>query len=139
MENDYQTELAQICEQNGGVLIPEKVVEFARNKNTALHSRFDWDDTSAAHQWRLQQAREIIRVCVQYVPALNRTERVYVSLPSDRLVGGGYRRLVEVMKGDSRHELLESAKKEMESFVKRFHELEELSDVINPMKSALAA
>lgn len=64
-----------------GRIDPDNVVEFARNPETALHSRFDWDDSSAAHQHRLWQARQVIRVYVKTMPVgdnLNRPTRVYV-------------------------------------------------------------
>lgn len=41
-------------------LTPEAVVEEAKNPESPLHHIFDWDDTVAAHKWRLQQARVLI-------------------------------------------------------------------------------
>lgn len=44
-----------------GLLKPEAVVRAARNKESPLHRLFEWDDKKAAHAWRLEQARELIR------------------------------------------------------------------------------
>lgn len=42
------------------VLLPADVVKVARDPKHPLHKRFDWDDTKAAHKWRLRQARDLI-------------------------------------------------------------------------------
>lgn len=54
--------------QREGMLTPQIVVEDARPVTSQLHDRFEWDDAQAAEQYRLEQARELIRsVKVQYV------------------------------------------------------------------------
>ena len=53
-------------EDEDGLIQPEKVVEAASNPESPLHRYFEWDDSEAAHQWRLQQARRlIVRVVVR--------------------------------------------------------------------------
>ncbi len=42
------------------VLLPADVVKAARAEDHPLHKKFDWDDTKAAHKWRLSQARDLI-------------------------------------------------------------------------------
>jgi len=42
------------------VLLPSDVVKAARVPSHPLHKRFDWDDTKAAHKWRILQARNLI-------------------------------------------------------------------------------
>jgi hypothetical protein len=44
-----------------GSLTPELVVEDARPKNSPLHDYFCWNDTKAAHLYRLSQAGLLIR------------------------------------------------------------------------------
>jgi len=53
--------LRTLHEANGGNLEPEAVVEDARDKNSPLHSMFEWNDRKAAQIQRLDRAREIIR------------------------------------------------------------------------------
>lgn len=43
-----------------GALTPENIVTAAHNSDCVLHKLFEWDDSTAAHQFRLQQARNII-------------------------------------------------------------------------------
>jgi hypothetical protein len=49
-------------ETKDGKLDPETVVAAAENVKSPLHHLFTWDDSEAARQWRLEQARSIIRL-----------------------------------------------------------------------------
>ena len=54
--------LALITKENGGMLTPQSVVEYARNNpDTILYECFEWDDVSAAEKHRIEQARTLIR------------------------------------------------------------------------------
>ena len=44
-----------------GVLTPAAVVDDARPEDAPLHSRFEWDDSVAGEQYRMVQARQLIR------------------------------------------------------------------------------
>lgn len=43
------------------VVKPEDVVEAAKAETSPLHCFFDWNDTTAAHKYRLKQARGLLR------------------------------------------------------------------------------
>lgn len=45
-----------------GTLTPEAVLADAADPESVLHDCFEWDDTKAAHQYRLDQARSLIRI-----------------------------------------------------------------------------
>ena len=47
--------------EKDGRLTPEKVVQAAKNSKSPLHEFFDWDNDHAAGQWRIEQARRLIR------------------------------------------------------------------------------
>ena len=129
-------ELAEIAARDG-TLKPEAVVAFAQDPNTALHSQFEWDDTKAGHQFRLEQARKVIRVRVRVLPQSNEPVRCYVSLPSDRREGQGYRTLVSVMSDeDRRQELLNMALAEAQQFKRKYEHLSELGDVFSAIDQA---
>ena len=49
-----------IIDQHGGVT-PEILLQEATKKRSVLHSCFEWDDTVAAQNYRLDQARYILR------------------------------------------------------------------------------
>jgi len=137
-ENLVRRELASLAEKNGGILRPESVVEFARDENTALHSRFEWSNTKAAHEYRLWQARHLIKVIVQYEPRVESNVQVYVSLPLDRKEeGGGYRRMVDVLSDSQRRsQMLEAALAELDVFQRKYALLKELADVFTAARKA---
>jgi len=137
-------ELTRIVERHGGVLRPEDVVDEARDPRSPLHDQFDWDDSEAAHKWRLHQARNLIRVCVRYVETPDRERkpcRVFVSLTTDRVSnGGGYRALDDVLRVKStREQLLEDAMREAEAFARKYAMLSELAEVHAAISRALAS
>lgn len=47
-----------------GKVAPSQIVEAARDENSPLHQVFEWDDTIAAQEHRLLQARQLIRTVV---------------------------------------------------------------------------
>jgi|SRR3954469_11086529 hypothetical protein len=46
---------------NRGKLTPQNVVEEASPEGHPLHSHFEWDDSIAGHEFRIIQARQLIR------------------------------------------------------------------------------
>lgn len=130
--------LAEIAEQNNGVLQVDAVIEAARPASSPLHSKFTWDDTEAAHKWRQEQARALIRVTVHMLPVSNDAVRVFVSLTTDQKeAGGGYRQLISVMsKKELREQLLADAHADMERFRQKYRHLSELAEVIEAMTRA---
>lgn len=60
-----------------GRLTPRDVIDYARPDDSPLHEYFEWDDSIAADQYRLYQARKLIaRVEVNYT-----TENIKFSVP----------------------------------------------------------
>lgn len=70
--------LEQLRSVASGELTPERVVGDARNPNSPFHPLFEWNENEAAHQYRLVQARALIRaVVVRYrASADGQTKRV---------------------------------------------------------------
>jgi hypothetical protein len=128
-------ELERIAKEHGGCLRPENVVTEARVVKSPLHSWFTWENTEAAHQWRLYQARQLIRVVVTYAETPDKTpSRVFVSLTPDRPAGNGYRSTVSVMSNEEhRKQLLADALDEMDRFKAKYAALQELAGVFRAM------
>lgn len=130
-------ELRRLTKEGGGVLNPVAVVESARDESSPLHDRFTWDDSEAAHQYRLEEARRLIRVHVELLTPESDPSPVWVSLKSDQESGGGYRPLVRVLSNaEQREELLAQAKDDMRRFAAKYRMLKELAEVIAAMKKA---
>ena len=65
-KNKIAEELKKIQDADGR-LTPDAVIEAAQDENHPLHDRFDWNDSTAAHNWRRQQARQLIQsVKIEY-------------------------------------------------------------------------
>lgn len=126
-----KVELLRIAQSHGGLLRPADVVQAARPSTSILHPHFEWDDTEAAEKYRLNQARALIRVTVEYIaPGRSGPDRVFVSLSPDRSFGRGYRTIVSVLSdSDMRAQLLADAITELETFRRKYARLNELSEV----------
>lgn len=59
--------------RKSGRLTPELVVRDAEDARSPLHSQFEWDDSKAAEQYRLEQARDLIRSVELKVTTTNYT------------------------------------------------------------------
>jgi hypothetical protein len=90
-------ELNKIATAHGGHATAEQVVAAAAPADHALHLQFEWDDGAAGHQWRVRQARTLLRVTVYMRKPDDGRVRipVFTSLPSDRGTNG-YRRTEDV-------------------------------------------
>ena len=137
----YLQELETIAAANNGLLRAADVIAFAVDESTALHSRFTWDDDEAAHQYRLYQARNLIRVTVSMLPRVKQEYRAFVSLKSDRYSGdgGGYRVTANVLSSKERRaELLENALEDLEVFQQKYRMLTELAPVFGAASQVAA-
>jgi translation initiation factor 2 alpha subunit (eIF-2alpha) len=56
-----ENRLQNICDENHGRITPELTVLDAADKDSPLHSLFEWDNAKAGHQHRLDQARQLLR------------------------------------------------------------------------------
>ena len=147
MKDTILTELETIRQRHGGLLRPADVERFARSPRTALHNQFTWDNDIAGYQYRLWEARQLIRVTVSVIPGTNRTYRTFVSMMGDRTKGGGGYRIVATMLSteEGRQRLLDEALEELEVFRRKYRGLKELAgifsamDKIKPSKKAAKA
>jgi hypothetical protein len=132
-KEQVKAELELIRIQSGGVLQAEDVVAYAKDPDTALHQEFEWDDNAAAHQFRLEQARRVIRLSITVVRNVDEERPVpmYVSLIPDRAkTGGGYRPFVDVMTDDDhRAQLLKQALGEFNRVRRKYEHLVELAPI----------
>lgn len=66
--------LAELEKKGKGILTPQAVVDDAEKPGSPLHDQFEWNNTKAAYEFRLDQARALI-VTVKYI---FRTEKTTV-------------------------------------------------------------
>lgn len=134
---DYRQELELIRVKNKGLLCPHDVVKFARDPKTALHDKFTWDDTKAAEEYRLWEARTLIRVAVIVEENTSEEIRAYVSMTDSRGKEGGYRAMVEVMDNKAlRDRMLQDALDDLNFFRNKYNSIRKILD-INPVFVAI--
>ena len=122
-----------------GELTPEDVLADARNPNSPLHPFFEWDDSAAAEQYRLKQARGLIRsVVAVYVseerPAVR--TRAYVHIPEKG--AKHYRDAGEAMsRTKTRQMVLQRAFAELSAWRQRYKELSEFAALFEVVDEVL--
>lgn len=130
--------LKELASQKGGRLSPKDVVNAARPIKSPIHDRFEWDNTKAAEQYRLEQAKHLIRVTIELMPTPKRGEvkvRTLCSLSSDRGSGKSYRVTEDVMSDEElRKIMLRDALDELQSFERKYACLTELAAVFTAIK-----
>jgi len=95
-----------ILESGKTYIQASEVVEMAVDPECPLHSYFLWDDSEAAHRYRLFQARQLIRsITIVNEAAPDVLIRLMVSVPEDRGVNG-YQLMTEAMKNPAARESL---------------------------------
>lgn len=135
MPVDAQTagnELQRIYERDG-VIEPETVVEESKIPSAPLHSCFEWDDEKAAHEYRITQARGIIRAIVSVDETEQSPEtRAFVSVERE------YHPVSVVIRNPEKRDiLLQNALNELHWFEKKYNSLCELSGVFSAIKEVI--
>lgn len=125
--------LELLREKCKGELTPGDVVNDARNPNSPLHPFFEWDDCVAAEQYRLQQARGLIRAVVAiYVsddnPAVRQKAYVHIREPG----ANHYRETQHALSQQkTREAVLRRAWEELVQWRKRYADLKEFADLVD--------
>jgi hypothetical protein len=132
-------ELTRIAAENGGRLEPKPVVEAARKRSSAMHTLFEWRDQVAADKYRLDQARELIRIIrIENTDKPDEpARRAFLNVQDN---GHSYRTVDEVL-GSSKLQLavLIAAERELNAFEQRYSELAEICSYVRQARQQLAA
>ena len=125
--NFHKADAQKVGEEIGESPTPESVLEKARDENTELHKCFEWDDSVAAEKYRLNQARNIIRLLV--IKGTEETEhpvRVF-QISSEPQV---YRPITHFVQDLDEHaKLVQRVKGELLAITNRYTQLAELEEV----------
>lgn len=123
--------------QGRGPLTAEAVLQDAENERSPLHAAFQWDDTEAAQQWRLEQARSLIRsvVVIRHELPDNPAVRAFVNIgpvsdAENDADGGDYIDLDSAMRHpELREQVVGRALAEANSWSERYRHLSELGQI----------
>lgn len=123
----------------GGKLTPSQVVKAAEPEDAALHGAFEWDDSVASHEYRLIQARRLIRAIVVVSDETKLPESIFVHVPDLETKEGKYVRLDLVTEDVGEYErALTEAQSFLDSAERRFNELRQLAEAKGGKAEALA-
>lgn len=128
------------CERlrSDGRLTPRNLVDESRPEDAPLHKCFEWDDTTAAEKWRETQAAYIIRsveVVIEQSPTPTRAFVATVSDGNRRYESIGY----VLRDSDGRDALLDSARRELLAFRRKYQTLHELADVFDAIEGVIGS
>ena len=135
-------ELARLHEN--GRVTAEDFVEAAKPKSSPIHEVLEWNDKVAGHEYRLIQARTVIRAVVRVRsdgPKRLPPQTLMVHVPDRSINKSGYytyqdERLVE--NSDEYALALTELKRKLDSAESSFHELRRLSEGRGDKSEALA-
>ena len=129
------TKCYEEIQQIGEEVKPEQVLNKARDEKSELHKCFEWNDSSAAEKYRLNQAREVIR----HLIVIHRDDedtgkepiQFRVMMKNERDRDSGYKQTVVMVRDEDEYrKLLEQAYAELHCFKKKYSCLSELSEIL---------
>ena len=130
----YKADAQKVAEEIGfGKFTPMEVLEKAKDETTELHKCFEWNDSIAAEKYRLEQAKNIIRMLVykkenkeqQVVRYYAKTETKHVYQPTKQFL----------VQEDEYQGLLRRALAELEAFKNKYHTLTELESIFEALET----
>lgn len=129
-------------ERRHGEITPESLLDTARGKGHPLHRFFEWDDTSAAAAYRLDQARKLIRsieIVIEHdnKPPVHVRAFVHIDAQTDDAEDSGrYVGTIRAMTApDLRQQVVDRALGELESWRRRYEAYAELATIFRAIDS----
>lgn len=140
--------LEMLRARHGGMLTAAIMRDDARSKGSPLHDLFDWNDSTAAEQHRLDTARKIIGSLIQIQVETDDPVRYYARVviededeDEEREEGEesekkiGYIGMREAMsRVDLREQVLATALSELAAFERKYKHLSELAEVFGALR-----
>lgn len=131
MNKDVLKEILNKLKTEKSNVKPEDLLELARSETSPIHQYFDWNDTTAAEQYRLWQARQLIAtVKVEWE---GKEKNLYWNATiTDEESDRAYFSLEETLSDEKLHlQVLKMAIKELKYFQDKYDHIKELQGIIN--------
>jgi hypothetical protein len=133
--------LARLSHENDGVIAARDVVAEARVASSPLHEFFEWDDSAAAREHRLHQAKKLVKAVVVQVPDSDVELPAFSAVANDEKKKRGIAGHEEAfapagtpktftMPLKTRRDSLEEARRDLEKFRRAYAALDELGPVM---------
>ena len=118
-----------------GSLKPEYVIAEASKARHPLHASFNWDNTDAAHKYRLLQAGDMIR-CLAVIITDGKTEhetRAYLNVKIETMEKGYHPTRVVMSDAEGREYVVRKALKRFQALRTEYNHLKELAGVFRAL------
>lgn len=116
-----------------GQLTPHDVVQEASRESSALHSYFEWDDSKAAVEYRLSQARALVAAVVLIQSddyEIKKPIRAFVNISYED--SNSYESVIEVMGNmELRERVLDSLEADMQRQKEKLETFTELAEIVD--------
>jgi hypothetical protein len=128
--------IMDIKQKHGGTVSPDAIVEEASDKKHVLHKLFTWDNSVAAHKYRLQEAGSLLRAIEITYSELPQQPRRAFEVTLKKRSGSDSQRTVyataeEAAADPATHSaLIAEAVRTLMAWRSRFRYLQELSHLI---------
>ena len=139
-KQEYAQTVGELCEElerSVEGLSPRTLLDASRDESAPTHSLFEWDDTKAAENWRLEQASQMIRN-LRVVRTDDKQEREAMRDKGFVVTPGRQSAYVSLdtalHKEEYRNFLIEQAKRDCETFEAKYRRVNELAEVIIAME-----
>jgi hypothetical protein len=117
-----------------GRILPEDVVEAASEVSSPIHNNFEWDDTKAAHEHRIWQARQLITYKFKVEGETKQQFYNVKVVVNSEPVQGYFTKEKVLSEREMYLHLLKEAVGEIKYWEKKYEEIKELGGVINNEK-----
>ena len=130
----YKADAQKVADEIGDEKItPQEILEKARDEDSELHKCFEWNDSIAAEKYRLEQARNILRMLVyegkskeeKPLRLYMKTETTHEYQPTKQFL----------IQQDEYQGLLKRALAELEAFKRKYRTLTELDSIFEAMET----
>lgn len=124
--------LQYLMKRNGNALTADVIVDDAKVLGSPLHNLFEWDDTAAAIKYRERQARDLlvsVRILVEEDDGEEEPYRAFVNIIDDKIGSVYVDSVTAVCIDEYREQLLSRAVREINAWLGRYHELQELAEL----------
>ena len=126
----------QKAEELFGKITAENVLKIAQDQNSEIHNLFEWDDSNAAHNYRLVQARQIINNIE--VKVISNNEPYYIpAFEISKNDGKPQYKLVETMSIDERKRVIDNTIESINSLKNKLAIYKSLGKAIYFLDSAI--
>lgn len=119
-----------------GRLNAQTIVDESRPQNSLLHNEFEWNDKTAANQYRLQQARHIMNCIVVMDEQTETSVRAFFNIQEET---AEYKSIFKIMSSDDMmNELEKQALSELIAFQKKYEGIKKFKELFKEISKLTA-